>query len=139
MLFGCIYSPDFVVQAALQGSAGSFLTEAAAVLEGPESLLKVVACNQAARAAGIAIGMTRLQAESCGVVRLERRVIEQEKLAQKALLGCAYKFSPRMEYTAAGTVIVDLSGSSRLLGSAKEIGAALLREAKTAGFVVNVA
>jgi protein ImuB len=139
MLFCCIYSPDFAVQAALQSSGTSFLTEPAAVLEGPESLLKVIACNEPARNAGVTIGMTKLQAESCGVVRLEKRVIEQQESAQMALLQCAYKFSPRMESTAPGTVIVDLSGTSRLMGSAEEIGAALRREASAAGFVVNVA
>src|ERR1051326_764363 len=136
MLFGCLYSPDFAVQAALEFSAGSFLTEPAAVLDGAESLLKVIACNERARAAGVTIGMTKLQAESCGTVRLEKRAIEQEESAQKALLECAFKFSPRIESTTAGTVIADLSGSSRLLGSAEEIGAALLREAEAAGFLV---
>ncbi|HET9837577.1 MAG TPA: DNA polymerase Y family protein [Candidatus Angelobacter sp.] len=139
MLFGCISVPDFAVQAALEGSIASFLTEPAAVLEGPDSMLKVIACNEPARAAGVSIGMTRLQAESCGAVRLEQRAIEQEESAQEALLACAYKFSPRMESTAPGTVIADLSGSSRLLGSAEEIGAALLREAEAAGYVANVA
>lgn len=139
MLFGCLYTPDFALQAALQDSAASFLSGPAAVLDGPESLLKVIACNDPARHAGVTIGMTKLQAESCGVVRLERRVIEQEESAQRALLECAYKFSPRIESTAPGTAIVDLNGSSRLLGPAKEIGAALRREAEAAGFVVNVA
>jgi protein ImuB len=139
VLFGCICAPDFAVQAALQGGAAAFLIEPAAVLEGPDALLKVVACNEPARAAGVSIGMTKLQAESCGAVRLEKRAIEQEESAQKALLECAYKFSPRMESRAAGTVIVDLSGSTRLLGEAEEIGAALLGEAEAEGFVVNVA
>ena len=139
MLFGCIYAPDFPVQAALQDSPASFLASAVAVLDGPESLLKVVACNDPARAAGVAFGMTKLQAESCGEIRLQKRVIEHEESAQRALLDCVYKFSPRMESTAGGVVMVDLTGSSRLLGSAKEIGQALLHEAEAAGFTVNVA
>src|SRR5579859_1059123 len=139
VLFGCIYSPDFAVQAALAGSASSFLAEAAAVLEGPESLLKVVACNEPARAAGVAIGMTKLQAESCGPIRLEKRVIEKENAAQKVLLECAYKFAPRIESTAPGTVIVDLSGCERLLGTAEEIGVAIRQQAEAAGYLVNVA
>ena len=138
MLFGCIYVPDFPVQAALRGRLASFLADAVAVLDGPESLLKVIACNDPARTAGIAMGMTQLQAESCGQVLLEKRVPEHEESAQRALLDCAYHFSPRMESTAAGTVIVDLSGSSRLLGSTKEMGTSLLRQAETAGFAVNV-
>jgi protein ImuB len=138
MLFGCIYVPDFPVQAALQSSPASFLADAVAVLDGPESLLKVIACNDPARAVGVAIGMTKLQAESCGQVLLEKRVPEDEESAQRSLLDCVYKLSPRMESTAAGTVIVDLSGSSRLLGSTEKMGESLLHQAETAGFVVNV-
>jgi protein ImuB len=138
MLFGCIYAPDFPVQAALQNSPALFLIDPVAVLDGPESLLRVVACNHPARAAGVALGMTKLQAESCGQVLLEKRVAEHEESAQRALLECGYKFSPRLESTATGTVIIDLSGSSRLLGSTEEIGESLLRHAETAGFVIHV-
>src|SRR5579859_4364493 len=139
MLFGCIHAPDFQVQAALQDSPASFRSEAVAVLDGPDSLLKVIACNGPARAAGVSLGMTKLQAESCGPIRLEKRLPDHEDSAQRALLACAYKFSPRIESTVPGTVIVDLSGSSRLLGSAEESGSALLREIEAAGFIVNAA
>lgn len=139
MLFGCMYAPDFPVQAALLGGPNSFLSSAAAVLDGPESLLKVVACNAPARDAGIAIGMTKIQAESCGAVQLQKRVAEQEESAQAALLDCGYGFSPRLESTAPGAVTIDLSGSARLLGPAKEIARQLLCHAEACGFVVNVA
>src|SRR5579859_2643768 len=139
MLFGCIHAPDFQVQAALQDSPASFRAEAVAVLDGPDSLLKVVGGNDLARTAGVSIGMTKLQAESCGPIRLEKRAVDQEDSAQKALLACAYKFSPRIESTGPGTVIADLSGSSRLLGSAEEIGSALVYEVEAAGFIVNAA
>jgi protein ImuB len=139
MLFACIHAPDFPVQAALQGHSAEFLSHAVVVLDGPESLLKVIACNTAARAAGVAIGMTKLQAESCGVAQLRKRVEEQEDSTQAALLDCGYSFSPRLESTAPGTVIVDFTGSERLLGAAEEIGMRLLRHAEACGFVVNVA
>jgi protein ImuB len=138
MLFACIHAPDFPVQAAL-GNTSSFLANAAAVLDGPESLLKVIACNAPARAAGVAIGMTKLQAESCGVVLLDIRTVEQEESAQAALLDCGYSFSPRLESTAPGTIMVDLTGAERLLGPAREIGERLLHHAEACGFVVNVA
>ena len=138
MLFGCMYAPDFPVQAALRGSLRSFLSDAVAVLDGPESLLKVVACNEMARVAGVAIGMTKLQAESCGEVLLEKRVAEQEESAQAALLEFGYRFSPRLESTAPGAVIIDLTGSSWVLGTAREIGEKLLHHATPAGFAVNV-
>ena len=138
MLFACIYAPDFPVQAAL-GNPASFLSNAAVVLDGPESLLKVIACNAPARAAGVVLGMTKLQAESCGVVLLHARAAEQEESAQAALLDCGYSFSPRLESTTPGTVMVDLTGAERLLGPAREIGERLLHHAEACGFLVNVA
>src|SRR5215471_10528697 len=127
MLFGCIHAPDFLVQAALRRNPASFLSQAAAILDGPESLLKVIACNELARAAGVAIGMTKLQAESCSEVLLENRDREQEDSAQAALLDCGYRFSPRLESTAHGTVILDLTGSGRLFGPPENTGSELLQ------------
>ena len=72
-LFGCTHVPDFPVQAWLRAEAAISLAEAsvsfkedpAAVLDGPDSSLKVVACNERARKSGIRTGMTKLQAEAC--------------------------------------------------------------------------
>lgn len=138
MLFGCIYAPDFAVQAALRRNPALFLSQAAAVLDGPESLLKVIACNEQARSAGVAIGMAKLQAESCGKVLLENRNCEQEDAAQATLIDFGYGFSPRLESTAPGTVILDLAGSSRLFGPPENIGIELLQSAQAHGFVVHV-
>ena len=52
-MFGCIHVPDFPVQAALLDESK---TLPVALLDGPESLLKVVACNKAARSAGVSSG-----------------------------------------------------------------------------------
>jgi protein ImuB len=110
-----------------------------ALLDGPKSLLKVIACNQAARMAGVAIGMTKLQAETCVDVALQKRVAEDESSAQAVLLDCAYSFSPRIEATKPGTVILDLTGTERLLGDAKTLGPAILSRAAEFGFEVNIA
>jgi len=141
MLFGCIHVPDFPVQASLRAepSAGiSFRTDPIAMLEGPESLLKVFSSNERARHAGIAIGMTKIQAEACPGVALRKRIIEQEEEAQAALLECACSFSPRVESACAGSVIVDLTGAERLLGSQQEMGQQLATRAAAHGFTVNV-
>src|SRR5207302_466317 len=103
-MFGCIHVPDFPVQAALLRESKAL---PGALLDGPESLLKVVACNKAARSAGVSIGMTKLQAEVCGISLL-RRVQEQEDIAQAELVDCAYHFSPKVEATSPGTIIIDL-------------------------------
>jgi protein ImuB len=134
-MFGCIYVFDFPVQAALLRESNTLPT---ALLDGPESLLKIVACNAAARAAGVRVGMTKLQAEVC-CVSLRRRVQEHEDVAQSELIDCAYNFSPRIEATSAGTIIIDLAGSERLMGTGQTIAQVILAEVTKRGFQCNVA
>jgi protein ImuB len=134
-MFGCIHIPDFQVQAALRSEVKA---GPVALLDGRESLLKVVACNDLARHAGIDVGMTKPQAEVCPGVMLRRRVIEHEESAHAALLDCGYNFSPRVESTGPGTVIVDLIGSERLLGVGRKIGSLLLTRAEACGLEANV-
>jgi protein ImuB len=141
MLFCCIHVPDFPVQASLRAEPTaeiSFKSDPIAVLDGPESLLKVFSCNERARRAGIAIGMTKIQAEACPGVSLHKRIMEREEEAQSTLLECAYTFSPRVESTCAGSIVVDLTGAERLLGSQQEIGQKLADRAAAHGFTVNV-
>src|SRR5438270_207610 len=123
-MFGCIHVPDFPVQAALLPESKALPV---ALLDGPDSLLKVVACNAPARGIGVFIGMTKPQAEICGVT-LIKRVQEHEDAAQTELIDAAYNFSPRIEATSPGTIIIDLSGSERLLGTGKTIAQLILGE-----------
>jgi protein ImuB len=109
----------------------------AALFDGPESLLKVVACNKTARSAGVSIGMSKLQAEVCGVV-LKKRVQELEDIADAELIDCAYDFSPNVEATSPGTIILDLAGSERLLGTGKTLAQIILGEVTKRGFESNV-
>jgi protein ImuB len=134
-MFGCIHVPDFAVQAALLHELKKI---SVALLDGPESLLKVVACNTPARSAGIFTGMTKPQAEICGVT-LIKRVQEREDVAQAELVDGAYNFSPRIEVTSPGTIIIDLTGSERLLGTGKTIAQLILGEVTKRGFESNVA
>jgi protein ImuB len=129
------------------GSAGSdarksaqisFKEDSIAVLDGPESLLKVFACNDQARRAGIAIGMTKLQAETCPAIVLLKRIAEDEETAQAVLLECAYDFSPRVESTCSGTAIIDLTGAGRLFGPPQAMAQHLAARAEACGFMVNV-
>lgn len=145
-LLGCIHLPDFPVQAALRSKTSLspdearayFRTVPIAVLDGPGSLLKVSACNEQARKLGIWTGMTKLQAEACPGVELRKRVAKQEMLAHRALLDCGYDFASRVESTCPGTVILDLSGTERLLGSSRQIAQQLAERSSEAGFVANI-
>ena len=120
-MFACLLVPDFPVQAALllerKDRREPLRRSPIAVLDGPSNLLKVMALNDAARNVGIEIGMTKLQVETCGGVSLRKRSADHEKSAQVALLDCAYAFSPRVESTSPGTVILDLAGTDKLFGS----------------------
>jgi protein ImuB len=138
MLFACIYVPDFSVQAATRMDEPSIGESPVAILDGPESLLRVFACNEAARARGVEIRMTRLQAEACGELVLRKRVPAQEESGQAALLDCAYSFSPRVESTSAGIVTVDVTGTESLFGTPQEIGRELLHRPKCHGFDVHI-
>lgn len=133
-MFGCVHVPDFAVQAALLRESKSLPL---ALFDGLESLLKVVACNAAARAAGVSIGMSKLQAEVCGLT-LRRRIQEHEDVAQAELIDCGYNFSPHIEVTNPGTVIIDLIGSERLMGTGKTIAQLILGEVTKRGFESHV-
>jgi protein ImuB len=155
MLFASIHVPDFPVQSALRSEAGdapgekpsgerllpklSYLKDQIAVLDGPANQMKVAACNEPARRAGIEIGMTKIQAEALPSVTLHKRMLDHEYAAQAALLECAGKFSPRLESTCPGTVIVDLTGTERLSGTRKKIAEKLREGAEEYGLNVNVA
>ena len=145
-LFACIHIPDFSVQASLCAEMTVSLAEArisfkrdpVAVLDGPESFLKVVACNERARTAGIRAGMTKLQAEACPAIELRKRRAEDEELAHRALMDCGHDFASRVEATCPGTVVVDLKGAERLLGSATRIAQQLANRSATCGFEANI-
>lgn len=145
-LFGCIHLPDFPVQATLRGEASlsldevraSFKSIPIAVLDGPDSLLRVAACNERARKSGITVEMTRLQAEACPAIELRRRVAEHEMLAQRALIDCGYGFASRVESTCPGTVILDLTGAERLLGPAPRIAQQLIERCAQNGFEASI-
>jgi len=123
-MFACIYIPDFPVQASLLSEppeARAALTRSPiALLDGPANLPRVFATNSAARRDGIQIGMTKLQAEVCAGAVLRKRSLAEEKSAQTALLDCAAVFSPRVESTAPGAAILDLSGTERLFVRQKD-------------------
>ena len=70
---------------------------------------------------------------------LAQRSPQQETAAHAALLDCAYSFSPRVEDTAADTVLLDLDGLERLFGSPQKIAREIARRATEVGLEANVA
>lgn len=115
------------------GKSGSGAAAAVAILSGEPPLERVFALNSAARALGLTCGMSRLQAESFPAM-IVRRNPAQEEHAFAILLRCAEHWSPRIEIVASpaeqscgATLLLDVSGSQRLLGSPQQIASAVYR------------
>ena len=142
-MFACLHLSDFPVQAALRCEPEprrELMNQGGiVVLEGPASNNRVISLNEAARQVGIEIGMTKLQAQSCGSVIARQRNLQQEDAAQAALLDCARVFSPRVEATAPGTVLLDVEGTEKLFGPPQRLAARILQQSREFGFAMNSA
>jgi protein ImuB len=138
MPFGCIFVPDFPVEALLRAEP-ELRSQAVAVLEGKPPLEKISAVNEQARRAGIWPGMTKLQVEGCEGVVLRDRSAIQESTAHQALLDCAQFFSPRVEDAAPDTLLLDLSGLDKLFGTLPKIAREIYCRASDMGLEVNIA
>lgn len=142
-MFACLFTPDFSVQAALrlepEDKREVLKQSPIAIVEGPASLPRVMATNEPARLAGIEMDMTKMQVETCGRVWVRKRSAANESAAQTALLDCATSFSPRVESTAPGTVILDLAGTEKLFGHAQALAQKIAMRAAEFGFELNVA
>ena len=138
MPFACIYVPNFPVAAALRAEP-ELRARAVAILEGKPPLETIVAVNEKAGGMGIALGMTKAQAELCAELALRPRSALQESAAHAALLDCAQSFSPCVEDAACDTALLDLAGMESLLGSLPKISRAIHSRAGALGLEANVA
>jgi protein ImuB len=142
-MFACFYIPDFAVQAALlpepAEARAALRASSLAILDGPANLPRVFATNLAARRAGIQAGMTRLQVETYGGVLFRKRSLVEEDSAQAALVNFAGIFSPRVESTCPGAVILDLAGMEKLLGSWPKAARNMTAQAADIGFDLRIA
>ena len=137
MPFAAIYVPDFL-EAAVVRLEPALRGKAVVVLEGKPPVVTVAAMNEAAAEAGIEPGMTKLQAAAYPV-ELRPRSPAQEAAAHAALLDCAQAFSPRVEDTAADTIVLDIAGLERLFGPPAKLVQDLARRASELGLEANVA
>lgn len=142
-MFACLYLPDFPVQAWLrcepEQRRESLAQSGIVILEGAASNSRVVSLNDEARQLKIGLGMTKLQAQSCGAVLARQRNLQSEEAAQAALLDCARRFSPRVESTASGVVILDVDGTEKLFGPPQRLASRILQQSREFGFCMNVA
>lgn len=144
-LYLCLHVHDFPVQAELRVHP-ELRGRAVAVLDGDPPLETVFSLNGHARRLGLALGMSRLQAESFGRISLCFRAKQQEDSAFRSLMRCAERFSPRVEVLASpadrassATLVLDMAACERLFGTPKQIALALRRTAEAAGFEASLA
>ncbi len=127
-----------MVQAVERGDA-ALRDRALALIEGAAPLWSVVAANEVAAKAGIALGMTKSQVEQFCGVEIRHRSRTQEKAAHAALLDLGWSVSPRMEDAAPDTIVVDLAGLHSLFGAEEDIARQVRERAQGLGLVANVA
>jgi protein ImuB len=144
-LYLCLHMRDFAAQAVTRAHS-ELRHRPLAILTGTPPLEQVFGLNRCARDKGMEAGMSRVQAESFAEITIVRRNREQEGHAFTELISCAERFSPRVEAIdspeelfARATLLLDISNSERLFGSAKQIAEALMREIQTLGYEAGVA
>jgi protein ImuB len=137
-MFACIFIPDFCVQALTRVEL-ALHASSVAVLGGRPPLEKVVAMNERARHSGVEIGATKSQLEAWENLVVHAHSESQEASAQAALLDCAQSFSPEIEDTAPGTVILNLDGLEPLHGPLPKIASDLKQRVSRLALEANVA
>jgi protein ImuB len=138
MSFAAIYVPDFLVEAVVRAEPRLYGSRVA-IVDGTPPLMKVVAANSKARDAGIEAGMSKVEAEAMPGLALRPRSPALKAAAHRALLECAQAFSPRVEETAADTLLLDLAGLEPLLGPPQKMAQELARRVRELGPEARVA
>lgn len=140
-MFSAIFIPDFPLEAIVH-LRPELREQPLAVVDGTPPVIRVIAVNEKAEDADVETGMTKLQAEerlcACNGLLLARSP-EREQAAHAALLDCACGFSPRVEDTAADTVVLDLAGLERVFGPAAKMGRDIAARCAQIGLEANVA
>jgi protein ImuB len=138
MAFASIHVPNFMIQAAIRAEP-ALRDRALALIEGTPPLWNVVAASTPARRAGIQLGMTKSQVTEFEAVEIRQRCPGQEAATHAALLDVAWSISPRVEDTAADTIVLDLDGLDSLFGSFEDIARELSHRISQVGVSGNVA
>ena len=144
MAFAAIFIPNFSVQAVIR-SEPALAGTAVALVDGVAPAVSVVAANETALRMGIELGMARAFAEQFQTavpfirVQIRRRSQALERSAHAALLDLAWSISPRVEDTAADSLLIDLTGLSSVFGSAENIASELFRRGQALGLTAQIA
>jgi protein ImuB len=138
MPFAAIFIPNFTFQAIVRCEP-ELRMQPVAVIEGQPPIYCVVAVNRLADKLGVAVGMTKANAEQFQLVQIRHRSLIQEDTAHRALLDASWSVSSRVEDAAPDTLLLDLAGLSRLFGELEEIAQRILARTAELGLDAHVA
>ena len=123
-MYTVIHVPQFRLQAALRAEP-DLRSRPAALADSELAKPVIVQANAAARARGVAPGLTASQAMArCADLIIKTPALDQERTATEILLQTAYAFAANIESTAPGICTMDLKG----LGLANTADARALAE-----------
>lgn len=134
-LYLCLHVPEFPAQALLR-LRPELRRSAFAVLEGERPFERVISRPPQATALGLGVGVNRAEAEAYGVPLLRRSVAE-EGAARAALLSALAPYTPAVEDHSTTTdciLVIDLTGTDRLLGPPAQATARIRAAVRDAGF-----
>jgi protein ImuB len=138
MPFAAIFVPNFTLQAIVRCEP-ELHVQPIAVIEGPPPTYRIIAFNRLAEKLGVTRGMTKANAEQFQEIRIRHRSEPQEEAAHRALLDAAWSISALVEDAAPDTLLLDLSGLTRLFGTQEEIARRTLARSSELGIDVHVA
>ena len=141
MAFASIHVPDFSIQAVVRAESCARATaRAIALVEGMPAARTRGGRKRSRRASGNRSGHGQIASRAiplrCKSVRVRA---SQEQSAHAALLDLGWSISPRVEDTAADTIVVDLAGLASLFGSEETIAHLLAQRASDLGLIAHVA
>lgn len=138
MAFASIYVPDFSIQAVVRADP-TLRYRPIALIEGHPPLERVVATNEAAARMGLDLGMTKSLAAQFSSLEIRQRSHSLEQSTHAALLDLGWSISPRVEDTAANSIVIDLAGLAGLFGSEEAIADLLAKRAFDFGLIIQIA
>jgi len=138
MPFAAIFVPNFTLQAIVRCEPELHALPTV-VIEGQPPTYRVITFNRLAEKLGVIRGMTKANAEQFPEIRIRHRSKPQEENAHRALLDAAWSISALVEDVAPDTLLLDLSGLTRLFGSQEEIARRTLARTSELGMDVHVA
>ena len=139
-LYACLNALEFPMQTLVR-LRPELRQKPVAVLDGQSPLEQVCSINKRAEDLGIALGMTRVEAETFPSAIVLPRSYTEEAEARTALLEYASRFSPRIEDRSRNgrfTAVLDIAGTTNLFGEPQKLGEQLLDLATSFGIRASV-